>query len=480
MKTSSARTAAAIGLTVLLVQFATSACGSGGGGEGKGGGDVEPVTLVVETSQDAQNPGSQPLAEFERVAEKASGGSIEAEMSYEPYGGDDYPVIDDLRAGEAGVAAVPARALSRDVPALAALQAPFVLDSESDLNAVAQDAELLSLVSDALEEVGLVGIAVYPDGVRHFFSLDGRPIHGPADLRGRTVRGPESEDTAALMDVLGAALVSPTNEELVAGVAAGSIDAAESSYVGAATELPGDRVATGDVVLYGKFMIVAANKDVYDDLSDAQRDAVTEAATAATDWSLANHATEEDWAATYCDAGGRIVKAGVAAQAAFAEAAAPYLGRLADDPATAAIVDRMSELVEPGAVLGSPTCATADTTSATIDADAIVAEGGDLPDGTYRFELTPEYLSNYPDGDPANAGVLTFVLRDGRWSGGPDEGIYQVDGHELLWKYAGEGPPFGRAAKLAWTLDGDGSIRWTQLAPAFQDYIFGLPWTKID
>ncbi len=207
------------------------------------------------------------------MAEKASGGSIETEISYEPYGGDDYPVIDDLRAGEAGVAAVPARALSRDVPALAALQAPFVLDSESDLNAVAQDAELLSLVSDALEEVGLVGIAVYPDGVRHLFSLDGRPIHGPADLRGRTVRGPESEDTAALMDVLGAALVSPTNEELVAGVAAGSIDAAESSYVGAATELPGDRVATGDVVLYGKFMIVAANKDVYDDLSEDQRDA---------------------------------------------------------------------------------------------------------------------------------------------------------------------------------------------------------------
>ncbi len=174
------------------------------------------------------------------------------------------------------------------------------------------------------------------------------------------------------------------------------------------------------------------------------------------------------------------MKAGVAAQAAFAEAAAPYLGTLADDPATAAIVDRMSELVEPGAVLGSPTCAAADPTSATIDADAIVADGGDLPDGTYRFELTPEYLSNYPDGDPANAGVLTFVLRDGHWSGGPDEGIYQVDGHELLWKYAGEGPSFGPAAKLAWTLDGDGSIRWTQLAPAFQDYIFGLPWTKID
>ena len=146
----------------------------------------------------------------------------------------------------------------------------------------------------------------------------------------------------------------------------------------------------------------------------------------------------------------------------------------------AAIVDRMSELVEPGAVLDSPTCASAVATTETIDADAIVPEGGDLPDGTYRFELTPEYLSHYPDGDPANAGVLTFVLRDGHWSGGPDEGVYQVDGHELLWKYAGDGPSFGPAAKLAWTLDGDGSIRWTQLAPAFQDYIFGLPWTKID
>lgn len=479
-----------------VILLALAACGSDASGavtESKSGGDAAPTTITIVSSQGSGTPTAAPLEEFATQVEELSGGSLKADVRYDEHDGQDVPMIDDLRSGVVDMAVVPARAWSAaDVDTFSALQLPFLIQSESQLVAVARDTEITDQVMGGLTPLGLTGLTMFPDGLRHLFSFDGSPILAPADMEGRTVRGPESADTAATIAALGGTFVSPSFEEFMAGKNAGSITAAESGYFGAVNEFPGDLIATGNLVLYTKMLTVAANTEFFDSLTDDQQDAIRAAAEAASEWSIANQDTEADGAAEYCKVAGSIVELTADQLEAFHAAVEPLVESAREDETMATLIDDI-EALAPATVEPTFTCdpGTGNPTTLPSDgpsADEIVAEAGDLPNGTYRFELTKDFLSQYSDGDPEqNAGVVTISLRDGHWAvvmpPGSSEsysGIYQVIGDDLYWQYNVEDPPpFGRSAHLTWSLDPDGSIEWVQIEPEFKDYVFGLPWVRV-
>ena len=87
-----------------------------------------------------------------------------------------------------------------------------------------------------LDEIGLTGLALFPDALRHFFAFgDADSSHHPMS-RVETIRALRSAATYALIEALGAKGDDPN--DYYDRVVSGEIVAAESSYVGAGTSLP--------------------------------------------------------------------------------------------------------------------------------------------------------------------------------------------------------------------------------------------------
>jgi hypothetical protein len=121
-------------------------------------------------------------------------------------------------------------------------------------------------------------------------------------------------------------------------------------------------------------------------------------------------------------------------------------------------------------------------------ADTIEPEGGDLPDGTYRFRLTDEYLVDHgltPENATFNHGVWTTVLDDGRWridQVAPEvsdhfEGVYQVSGKDLWWRFHDE--PV--VIHLRWSVTDDGDLVFEEVPEsAVPDFQFDLVWERVE
>ena len=311
----------------IVVISLLAACGSsaGAGGNPKSAEPTAPTVIKLATSQSAGAPTNAPLDEFARQVAKLSGGSLKAQVLYDHQQDNDGGVITDLRNGTVDMAAVPARAWSEaGATSISALQTPFLIKSEEHLNAVAADSKVSQQLMVGLSTLGVTGVALYPEGLRHLFGFNGKPILAPDDVKGRTVRGPDSADIAAVIAALGGTFVSPSFDDFTAGRTNGTITAAESSYVGALTEFPGDDVvSTGNLVLYAKMVTLAVNSKFLQSLTTQQQEAIRGAADASATWAIANHATEADGAKQFCGVGGSIVDLSDEQLAAFNAAVAP-------------------------------------------------------------------------------------------------------------------------------------------------------------
>ena len=128
------------------------------------------------------------------------------------------------------------------------------------------------------------------------------------------------------------------------------------------------------------------------------------------------------------------------------------------------------------------------STAEAPDGTTLVAEGGDLPDGVYRVELTPEHLAAHglsPDDVAFNVGVWTTTLEDGRWTvdqvapGVTDhaEGAYQVDGEDLYWRFHDT----LQVLHVRWSTGEQGELRFDQVTDTgpYEDFQFALPWVRV-
>ena len=101
-----------------------------------------------------------------------------------------------------------------------------------------------------LDAAGVVGLALFPEGLRHPFAL-GDPLLGPDDYQGAVMRSPTSATIAAMFEALGA---TTNDDEPDPSTHTG----VESSYL---LDPPG--TATGNVTFFPKVNSLVINADVW-------------------------------------------------------------------------------------------------------------------------------------------------------------------------------------------------------------------------
>ncbi|MEV0170467.1 TRAP transporter substrate-binding protein DctP [Streptomyces sp. NPDC050803] len=332
-------------LAVAALGLVLAAGCSGGGSADKAGGS-EPVTLTIGTAEASDSPVSGQLREFARQVERHSDGALRVEPVWEaqdPPGDDwDQQALRRVVRGRLDGGVIPARSWDTEgVTSLRAVQGPFLVTSDALVERIVEDPLAEDMLA-GVERLGVVGLALLPEGLRHPFAYH-RPLRGPDDYRDAAVRVPRSEVTHDLFEALGAHPDDYPGDAFGAAVDAGALDAAESTFAWSGN-LNGPTVATGNVTYFPKLNVVAVNGKVWRGLTDDRRAALREAAAATRTWALANVPEDIRDAERFCAAGGRVVHASAAQLAALERAVAPVYAALEKDAQTKAFIERIRTL----------------------------------------------------------------------------------------------------------------------------------------
>ncbi|TDN90744.1 hypothetical protein [Microbacterium sp. BK668] len=387
---------------------------------------AEAVTLTIGTDDSPGVPAADQITAL--AAEAAKSGDVVLEPVWHAAGDTadwDQAIARMVVDSELDLAVVPSRAwASLGVTSLDPLTTPFLIQSDEALDAVLSDDAVMTPMLQGLDELGLVGIAAMPEGLRRPFGYHG-PLVDPKDYAGGTVRSATAEVNRALYEALGAGAVTDEHPDFEKHLGT------DSSYL-----LDPYGTATGNVVFYPKVNVLVANADAWASLDERARQAITEAAGATREWVRENQPTDADAANAWCAGGGSIVAATADQVASFRAAAQPVVDAIAANGGNADIIAAISEVV---AGVSAPDPVTGcETTTAGPGSDTSIA-------GTYRWEVTAEVLEaagvSADQWCPEVCGIYTQTLvADGTWTHrweDPDGKGESVSAHGT-WSFDGE------------------------------------------
>jgi TRAP-type C4-dicarboxylate transport system substrate-binding protein len=421
-----------VGVVVALAVFTASCTGAVDVRAEKAGGVGEPRVLAMGTDDFPDRAAAEQVEEFARTVEQLSDGQLRIEPVWRAGDGDeawDQVVARKVVGGQLDLGNVPSRAWDTEgVTSLRALNAPFLITTDVLLDAVVTS-DLADEMLAGLEGVGVVGLALVPEGLRHPFGF-AQPLLGPDDYRDGHVRAPHSATTRAMFEAFGASTTG-ANTDAIAQVGM------ESAY---AFDVQGP--ATGNVTFFPKVGTLVVNGEVFAGLSERHQQVLVEAAVLVRDWAVETRPSDVEEAARFCEDGGTIVLADDTDLAALMAAAAPVYAELEGDPQTAAQIEAIRALQqelgtaatvpEPcgeqlAVDVGEPDEADADADNSAIN-------------GIYRWELTRQDLEAAglpPEEVDGNVGVWTNWFEDGRWWDQEEPmGIYELDGDLLKISFA--------------------------------------------
>jgi hypothetical protein len=206
-----------------------------------------------------------------------------------------------------------------------------------------------------------------------------KPFREPKDFRGAVVGMQDSALTQATMEALGA-----TTKAEPSGADLDGLDAYEQQLdsINGNGYVISARYVTGNLDLWPRPLVVIANPDALDDLSDSQRAVLLRAGEDAMLPALdASRAEDAEGADQLCKQGMTLVQAGEDQLAALTRAWQPVYDDLAGNAQTAGWLDRIDTIKQ--SLATGPDAARCDGT-------APASTGGVLPDGTYRATMTLE------------------------------------------------------------------------------------------
>ena len=159
-------------------------------------GQTPVVTLRLGTEDDEGRPGAEQIRHFADEVKALSDGRIVIQPVWDANGDDvvggwDQVVAKLLLAGKLDMANIPARAWDTlGVTSLRALQAPFLVTSDELAGRIAQS-DLAPELLSGLETIGVTGLALEPESLRHLLLIDEVPTT-VKDFEGMVIRSPRS------------------------------------------------------------------------------------------------------------------------------------------------------------------------------------------------------------------------------------------------------------------------------------------------
>ncbi|MEP7114180.1 MAG: hypothetical protein ABI862_13020 [Ilumatobacteraceae bacterium] len=389
------------------------------------------------------------------------------------------------------------------VTTLDSLELPGIINSDVQADRVSQSAVADKLLA-GLSTINMTGLALYPEGLRHLASSDGRPISA-ATLNGAKVRAPKSHTVFEVLGALGAEPVDLASPAYDDAVLHDEVPFTDTPIVRLIT-IPVFNAASPPMLatnftLYSKFNVLAMTSKAVAALGD-DATIVHSAAAAALKATIEQRPREDDTAQQACSDG---LQLGLVAQGeteTLMKMVEPVIAAVESGP-DGELVDQVRKAAGAVDTAPVPRCDPRDVpTSASTEAVSglptqrsdVTPEAGDLPNGTYRVTFTAAQLDVVePDRSPhkqSDGGTLEFYLKDGTYTlrgfddGKPQSlsppGVYHVDGDNVIFVLPSDsGVPGTNGINLhRWTFEND-ILTLTQIDGKPRDGWFAFPWIRV-
>ena len=372
----------------------------------------EPITLHMGIP-DGDNVLYAPyVLEFIQQAKTLSKGSITIVPTWQAGdstdAGYEIGVIQLVKEGTFDLGLAASRSFkSENITSFEALQAPFLIDNDALAKAVATS-DVASRMLENLLSSGLAGLTLWPEDLRHPFSVDpAKPLLSPDDLTGLTIRVTDKGVGEMLIRELGGNPIFEASD--YQGAEAGLRQGAH---------LTGRPAATGNVTFFSKYQVLFANGAAFENLSGAQRTVLQEAAAAAQKKALADRPSDVEAGTAWCTDGGTIMLTSDEQVAAFQKASQPVFDQLQQNAFNAESIAAIRELktkTQPSP--NAQACASESAASMQASTEDQTWSQSLFPNGVWQVELSEDdvvRMGVLKSNAPEWAGTWTWTFQDGK------------------------------------------------------------------
>lgn len=227
------------------------------------------------------NPRHEAAVKFADLVKAKSGGRLEVQVAHSAQLGDDAAMVTALRTGALDMSANSQGAVSAVVPEYAAYGMPFMFSSPAQAFKLL-DGPLGQELAQKSADKGMVVLGYWDNGIRHMTNSK-RPITKVEDMKGLKMRVPPDATLVDIMQALGADAQQIKFAELYVALQQGVVDGQENPlaniHASKIYEVQKHLALTSHQFQMTPFLM---SKRTWDRLSEADRKALQDAATEAT------------------------------------------------------------------------------------------------------------------------------------------------------------------------------------------------------
>lgn len=192
---------------------------------------VKPVVLKLSEVHAEGYPTSLADHEFSRLVEEKTNGRVKIEVyTGGTLYGEETAAIEALQIGDLAFARVSASPVASYVPALNAIQMPYLYNNSAHMWAVLNGEIGQKMLSDIeASGSGLIGLCYYDAGSRSFYLT--KPVYRVADMKGLKIRMQNNKMMVRMVELLGATGVTGIGpNDVYSAITQGVIDGAENNW----------------------------------------------------------------------------------------------------------------------------------------------------------------------------------------------------------------------------------------------------------
>lgn len=214
-----------------LASFSVMAQGGTEAGGAAPAAAQKTITLKLSEVHAEGYPTSLADHEFARLVEEKTGGRIKIEVyTGGTLYGEETASIEALQAGDLAFCRVSASPVASYVPAINAIQLPYLYKNAAHEWAVL-DGEIGQKMLADIEKSGsgLVGLCYYDSGCRSFYLT--KEVHKVADMKGLKIRMQNNKMMVRMVELLGATGVTGIGpNDVYSAITQGVVDGAENNW----------------------------------------------------------------------------------------------------------------------------------------------------------------------------------------------------------------------------------------------------------
>lgn len=281
-----------LSIGVIVSMLIVTACGGSGNNANTNTGEnnppatgaAQPIKMRLGHVGAEDSNADLPAKYFAEMVKEKTNGEIEIDVYPSGQLGGDRDMLENVQNGVLELAWIALGNYGAITPVFDGFVMPFLIE-DADQAYEVYKTEVADKALQSLERFGITGLGIIPAGFQQF-GTNGKPIQTPEDLAGQNIRAPQSPFHIEALKALGANVTSIAFAEIYSSLQTGVIDGTEvptPAWVANKMYEVVDSVSITNS--YPWSYVITMSSEVFNKLTDEQKQAFREAAAETLDWS---------------------------------------------------------------------------------------------------------------------------------------------------------------------------------------------------